>query len=198
MRSPSQAHRAEHLSRQAAANAHAAYYAHPSLHLHTYLPKKGPDGQALPDSEQDGAVVQALNGPAPSAASPDPDTAKKGTEGTREEEGGKDDAGAPSSKDKGALEPNGEAGGTHTHPGPTAQEVEQYKRTQQSSAHSVANGHQVVSGAAPVAGGAAGEDVTAVQSMEPHLQMMCGPLLSYYTTINNVWQGGVMVVTQDK
>lgn len=33
--------------------------------------------------------------------------------------------------------------------------------------------------------------------MEPHLQLMCGPLLSYYTVKDGVWQGGALVVTAD-
>ena len=132
--SSSARHRAEHLSREAAANAHASYYSHPSLHLHTYLPKRTASGtDILPDSEQDGAVVSAMNDPAPSAAVPDPDDkiGKVGTEGTRGEEGGKENAGKPTGKDLVALEPNGEAGGTYTSPGPTAAEVERFEQTQQ-------------------------------------------------------------------
>ncbi|EIW72301.1 hypothetical protein TREMEDRAFT_25176 [Tremella mesenterica DSM 1558] len=33
--------------------------------------------------------------------------------------------------------------------------------------------------------------------MDPHLQLMCGPLLAYYTTQHNIWQGGALIVTND-
>lgn len=52
----------------------------------------------------------------------------EGADGTREEEGGKENAGLPSGKDKGALEKGGEAGGTRTSPGPTKEEVMAYEQ----------------------------------------------------------------------
>ncbi|ORX38016.1 putative plasma membrane protein [Kockovaella imperatae] len=187
-------HRAEHLSRQAAAAAHASYYAHPSLHLHTYLPRRSLSGNVLPDALQDGKVLEAMNGPAPSAINGDPDDKVpegEGTKGTREEEGGKENAGKPSGMDQGALEHNGEAGGTHTSPGPTAQEVQRFKETQSSWTNHVEAG---VGSTRP----GLTRHWSAVQGMEPHLQLMCGPLISYYTTIKDVWQGGAMVVTADE
>lgn len=188
-RSNAQRSRAEHLSRLAAANAHASYYAHPKLHLHTYLPKRSESGTVLPDSEQDGAVIEAMNGPAPSQAvhDPDQDVDHDGTKGTREEEGGKENAGKPSGLDKGAKEIDGEAGGTHTSPGPTAAEVERYKSTQNGwddhargggvGAASQVNGD--LSGSLNVPGQANGDarpgmvrHFSVSQSMEPHLQLM--------------------------
>jgi hypothetical protein len=50
-----------------------------------------------------------------------------GTEGTREEMGGKKDAGLPSGMDGGALQKGGKAQGTVSSPGPTAQEVMEYQ-----------------------------------------------------------------------
>lgn len=167
------------MSRQAAANAHASYYAHPKLHLHTYLPKRSPSGNVLPDSEQDGAVVEAMNGPAPSAAAhdPDPKIGKIGTEGTREEEGGKENAGKPSGLDHGAREINGEAGGAHTSPGPTAAEVENFKATQgrwdEHNRGEDLGGLQVpgTSGNGEVRPGMQ-RHYSVSQSMNPHLQLM--------------------------
>ncbi|TXT06137.1 hypothetical protein VHUM_03610 [Vanrija humicola] len=34
--------------------------------------------------------------------------------------------------------------------------------------------------------------------MQPHLQLMCGPLLSYYTIEDGIWYGAAMVVTADR
>jgi hypothetical protein len=78
-----------------------------------------------------------MNGPnipqAPSLA-PQPGTDKQisHTEGTVEEQGGKKDSGKPSGLDKGALEINGEAGGTNSSPGPTAEEVRRFHEQHQS------------------------------------------------------------------
>lgn len=55
----------------------------------------------------------------------------KSRKGTVEEEGGKMNAGKPSGLDKGALEMGGEAGGTHTSPGPPVGVVEDYRQTQE-------------------------------------------------------------------
>lgn len=207
-------HRAEHLARDAAAASHASYYAHPALHIHTYLDKSKPAVVT-----QEGKVVGALNDPAqPLAQSPAPETLgeapptgaptkpgehvhnipqvnantdearKVGTEGTKEEEGGKEDAGAPSGLDKGALEVGGEAGGTKTSPGPTAEEVA-------SHAHMI--GDKANMAALGVPNGRPGMERhwSVSGKMQPHLQLMCGPLLAYYTVKDNVWQGAAMVVS---
>lgn len=102
---------------------------------------------------------------APSAVKPEnqigeEDKVKKGTEGTIEELGGKKDAGPPSGLDKGALEKGGEAQGTISSPGPTAQEVAQY--------HSQVNGNVPEEAERPGI-----EKFWKVSArMEPHLQLM--------------------------
>ncbi|WWC65575.1 uncharacterized protein I303_108193 [Kwoniella dejecticola CBS 10117] len=224
--SPRTRHRAEHLSRSAAAAAHASYYAHPALHLHTYLSKETPvavDGQ--------GSIIGALNEPAvPLSTQPqsqpippsketnvsniphvnDEKSNEVGPEGTKKEEGGKDDAGAPSGMDKGAMELNGEAGGTRSSPGPSLQDVLKFKEVQNGwSSHAQAgqagqNGHLGVPGQITQTGGQGqaerpelGRHWSVRDRMEPHLQLMCGPLLAYYTVRNDVWQGGALVVVRD-
>jgi len=138
---------------------------------------------------------------APSAVPPsqqigEEDKVKRGTDGTIEELGGKKDAGPPSGLDKGALEKGGEAQGTISSPGPTAQEVAQY--------------HSQVNGDAPAEAERPGiEKFWKVSArMEPHLQLMyvfqfhspcpadvrCGPLLAYYTVKDGMYQGAAMVV----
>ncbi|WWC93106.1 uncharacterized protein L201_008072 [Kwoniella dendrophila CBS 6074] len=233
-----QKHRAEHLSRSAAAAAHASYYAHPSLHLHTYLKKDGVDESVALD--KDGQIIGALNEPyhlnqeqqqQPPVLSIDPHSqpvptpsketnvsnlpsvnAEKdnevGPEGTKKEEGGKKDAGLPSGLDKGALELNGEAGGTKSSPGPSLQDVLKFKKVQGDwNKHSnlpieQQNGHLTVPG--QLANGNGQPERPDIQRhwsvrdrMEPHLQLMCGPLLAYYTVKNDVWQGGAMIVVRD-
>jgi hypothetical protein len=103
---------------------------------------------------------------APSALPPskqvkEEDKQERGTEGTREELGGKKDAGPPSGLDRGALEKGGEAQGTISSPGPTAQEVAEY--------------HSQMNGSAPVGGVERPgiEKFWKVSArMEPHLQLM--------------------------
>jgi hypothetical protein len=97
---------------------------------------------------------------APSLA-PQSGTDKKldGTEGTVEEQGGKKDSGKPSGLDKGALERNGEAGGTNTSPGPTVDEVRRFHKVQGEWKGHMNDGPQL--------------DAAAVKErMEPHLQLM--------------------------
>jgi hypothetical protein len=76
-----------------------------------------------------------MNGPydptAPSAVDPSTQLSEKekpqtGTEGTREEMGGKKDAGGPSGHGNDALTQGGKAQGTVSNPGPSAQEVSEY------------------------------------------------------------------------
>lgn len=86
-----------------------------------------------------------MNGPAdptaPSAVDPstqvnEKDKQQTGTEGTREEMGGKKDAGAPSGHGNDALAVGGKAQGTVSNPGPSAQEVaEYYSKTNGSAGH---------------------------------------------------------------
>lgn len=186
----SERHRAEVLARTAAAAAHASYYAHPSLHFHSYLPKHHDQTQVLPpmpssDGEAPGQVQPGLNEPytganaglpPPPSFEPTPapsaqkdkdgevkagtgDPKSKATEGTQEEEGGKARAGLPSGLDNGALEMGGEAGGTHTSPGPTAQQVEEHRAPQ--------NGHAIPEQRPGV------ERFWSVEErMNPHLQLM--------------------------
>ncbi|WWC95300.1 hypothetical protein V866_002161 [Kwoniella sp. B9012] len=218
--SPRTKHRAEHLSRSAAAAAHASYYAHPSLHLHTYLSKENPvilDGQ--------GQIISALNEPNQPPLSTLPQSnervkdtnvsniphvnaekdAEVGPEGTKKEEGGKEDAGAPSGMDKGALEVNGEAGGTITSPGPALEDVLKFKEVQNGwSRHQHgqgANGNLAVpaqpQGDGHVERPELGRHWSVSDRMNPHLQLMCGPLLAYYTVKNDIWQGGALVVVRD-
>lgn len=136
--SPSQAHRALHLSRSAAAAAHKSYYAHPSLHLHTFL-GRGNTGSVDYDYSKDetrpGEITKPVNEPfipPPPSLDPapkeEPGKTEPGTEATKEELGGKENAGAPSGLDKGALEENGEAGGTHTSPGPALEVVQKWNK----------------------------------------------------------------------
>ena len=120
-----------------------------------------------------------MNGPAPSAAAhdPDQDIGKIGTKGTREEEGGKENAGKPSGLDLGAREANGEAGGTHTSPGPTAAQVEEFKATQarwdEHNKGEKLGGLQVpgTSGDGEAKPGMT-RHYSVSQSMTPHLQML--------------------------
>jgi hypothetical protein len=96
----------------------------------------------------------------PSAQIGEEDKVKRGTEGTIEELGGKKDAGPPSALDRGALEKGGEAQGTISSPGPTAQEVAQY--------HSQVNGDTPAEAERPGI-----EKFWKVSArMEPHLQLM--------------------------
>ena len=89
-----------------------------------------------------------------------------GTDGTKEELGGKEDAGAPSGLDKGALEKGGEAGGTRTSPGPTAEEVEKWR------AQNGVEGASQQGATALVAGQQKEQTELKVSRMEPHLQLM--------------------------
>lgn len=92
-----------------------------------------------------------------------------GTDGTKEELGGKEDAGKPSGLDRGALEHGGEAGGTRTSPGPTAEEVERWRAEHGRDTHTAS----VQQGTALIPGqGGIGEEHLAIQRMEPHLQLM--------------------------
>lgn len=107
-----------------------------------------------------------------------------GTAGTREEEGGKPDAGKPSGLDNGALEIGGEAGGTITHPGPPAEVVEKFHASLALNGNSQPQFD--------------GDHFPSVRErMNPHLQLMCGPLISYYTVKDGIWQGAAMVVSLD-
>lgn len=91
-------------------------------------------------------------------------TGQTGTEGTREELGGKENAGLPSGLDKGALEMDGEAGGTRSHPGPTAEAVAKYRRE---------NGGMSGLGNGDVKNLEGIERFWSVEErMEPHLQLM--------------------------
>ncbi|ODN78326.1 hypothetical protein L202_03970 [Cryptococcus amylolentus CBS 6039] len=212
--SPRAKHRAEHLARDAAAASHASYYAHPALHLHTYLGgDKQPaavdrEGQPIgPLNDPAQPIAQGPEGSAPPTGAPTKPGAgvhnipgvnanteadrKTGIEGTKEEEGGKQDAGAPSGVDKGALEIGGEAGGTKTSPGPTAEQVQQHRAQEEQQQ----NGNRL-----DVPNGRPGlERHWSVQGrMNPHLQMMCGPLISYYTVKDDIWQGAAMVVIRNE
>ncbi|WWC73414.1 uncharacterized protein I206_107381 [Kwoniella pini CBS 10737] len=235
--SPRAQHRAEHLSRSAAAAAHASYYSHPSLHLHTYLTKEKP----LEINEK-GKIIESLNEPFLNLSNEnetnslplkkneneneinvsnlphvnDEKSNEVGIEGTKKEEGGKKDAGYPSGLDKGALELNGEAGGTKSSPGPSLQDVLKFNQIQngwQSNSHFEkqngnentninTNGNEQISVPGQVdqidLKGQAGRPElgrhwSIKDRMNPHLQLMCGPLLAYYTVRNDIWQGGALV-----
>jgi hypothetical protein len=161
-------YRAEALSRQAAALAHATYYAHPSLHISTYL-----NGPAPIPSNSDNTLTQPLNEPKlenPPAPSLIPqkgtDEVKPGTEGTIEEQGGKKDSGKPSGLDKGAREINGEAGGTNTSPGPSIEDVRRFE-AEQERLKGKEGGSE--SGSSE---GRGGMNWSVKEKMNPHLQLM--------------------------
>lgn len=165
-------HRAEHYSRSAAAAAHASYYAHPSLHLHTYIPKHFRHDND--DPHREGQKVGPKDGPhdptAPSAVDPskqpnEKDKPQTGTEGTREELGGKQDAGDPSGEGNDALAKQGKAQGTVSSPGPSAQEVAEY--------YSKSNG-QMNGAAEEVERPGIEKFWKASARMEPHLQLLYG------------------------
>lgn len=87
------------------------------------------------DPHREGQKVDPKNEPhdptAPSAVDPSKQLSEKekeqtGTEGTREEMGGKKDAGGPSGEGNDALASQGKAQGTVSSPGPSAQEVAEY------------------------------------------------------------------------
>ena len=172
---------AEREARQAAAEAHASYYAHPRLHLHTYL-HRTPSGRVLASSPEERRELAALN--ASDAVldegfrnrddrvggGDDQDPAgsdkTKVEEGMKEEEGGKEDAGKPSGLDAGALEIGGEAHGTHTQPGPSVDLVEKYMAQEKSGD---------TSPSAPEAKGdmeRVNRHWSSVHRMKPHLQLM--------------------------
>ncbi|KAL7424856.1 hypothetical protein Q5752_000541 [Cryptotrichosporon argae] len=165
--------RAEKDQRAAAAAARASYYAHPALHMHTYLASSS-SGRV---GESDAAPV---NGPAGGAH--EGAVANGFTNGTANgvENGGATELpeGVPSGLDKGALEVNGEASGTHTSPGPPVAVVAEAMRKLEQN------------------GQARAADLGDV--MDPHLQLMCGPLLAYYTVKDDVWHGAALVVTLDE
>lgn len=103
---------------------------------------------------------------APSALPPskqvdEGDKVQDGTEGTREEMGGKKDTGLPSGMDGGALQKGGKASGTVSSPGPTAQEVADYQ--------SKVNGN---AGQAEVERPGIEKFWNLSARMEPHLQLM--------------------------
>ncbi|WVQ79519.1 hypothetical protein IAT38_001618 [Cryptococcus sp. DSM 104549] len=223
--SPRTKHRAEHEARSAAAAARASYYAHPALHLHTYTGRSDPvavsqggeivgslNEPAQPLSHPAGANGDGNVPPTGAPTHPGPgvhniphvnadDKAGRtgGTEGTKEEEGGKKDAGAPSGVDKGALEIGGEAGGTKTSPGPTAEEVEKYRQQGQAPGAGASGGGMLHVPGQENGGRPGMERHWSVSgAMTPHLQLMCGPLLAYYTVKENVWQGGALVVVRDE
>lgn len=103
----------------------------------------------------------------PPTSNSDTSSIPKEKKGTIEEEGGKLTAGEPSKFDKGALEMGGEAGGTHTSPGPSAGMVKEYLQRQQGGLGGV-TGEE---GDGQVVG--EGSDGWRVEGrMEPHLQMM--------------------------
>lgn len=153
--------------------------------MSTYIPRQHRNSDDF-DAHREGQKVEPMNegkqatgtkddlnhdATAPSAVKPseqigEEDKVEKGTDGTREELGGKKDAGPPSGLDKGALEKGGEAQGTISSPGPTAQEVAEF--------HSQANGNAVDEAERPGI-----EKFWKVSArMEPHLQLMYVPLRS--------------------
>lgn len=164
------------------------------MHLSTYIPRQHRHNSSdYSDPHREGQKVEPMNGAkpqetkangkgddhdpsAPSALRPsqqvkEEDKQERGTEGTREELGGKKDAGLPSGLDRGALEEGGKAQGTISSPGPTAQEVAEY--------------HSQVNGNAPVAEaerpGIEKFWKTSAR-MEPHLQLM------YVTVVSRHFQ----------
>jgi hypothetical protein len=202
------AHRAEHLNRQAAAEARASYYAHPSLHFHTYMG----EGQQYADPDHhDIRNVHPVNAPyqevqraaaeAQAVAAGGPTTneiaEKTGlNEEKKDEEGGKKYAAPATAHDRGARELGGEAGGTHTSPGPRADVVQTAIMAQMGKAQGVQ-----VDGAVQLPDDhlkGQQQHWSVEQAMEPHLQLMCGPMLSYYTIEDGVWHGAAMVVTADE
>ncbi|KAL1409475.1 hypothetical protein Q8F55_003458 [Vanrija albida] len=188
------AHRAEHLARQAAREARASYYAHPLLHLHTYVGEESHSDTDTDSSSEHEHNLPPLVSPAAaplnapfSAEAPVP---VAGSSTGVEAEGPPvppKTADAllnklpPATKD----EEDQPTTAVFPRPGPTADDIEAARKAPK---------------AATGPNGASGEDephwsTTAV--MQPHLQLMCGPLLSYYTILDGVWYGAALVVTAD-
>lgn len=178
--------RADHLSRQAAADAHATYYAHPSLHLSSY--HDGHEHERIVDEDRIGPRgVGALNAPideieelqrvAAGGDTTNEQAEKTGAnEGKKEESGGKEEAAPPSGLDKGARELGGEAGGTHTSPGPSASLVRAAVKAQQGRLQGVR-----VDGAVDLPNDKLKGQTphwSVAEAMDPHLQLMwvCGEL----------------------
>lgn len=154
------------------------------MHIHTYFGKGNAARTDYPlskDESAPGEVTLPLNEPAGLAPSVDPNPehefGQKGTDETREELGGKEMAGPPSGQDKGALERGGEAGGTHTSPGPSVEQVEEWKRSNGQAQNGEGNGQVHAFRAQVVPPGVNGAEhgegqVIEVPRMEPHLQLM--------------------------
>lgn len=201
------AHRAEHLNRQAAAEARATYYAHPALHAHTYLP----EGEQYADPDHhDIHNVHPVNEPFQKIkeVAADATTAVSGpttnvlaektglNEGKKDEQGGMKYAAPPTAYDHGAREIGGEAGGTHSSPGPKAQVVQTAILAEMGKVPGVQ-----VAGAVQLPDDrlkGQQQHWSVEQAMEPHLQLMCGPMLSYYTIKDGIWHGAAMAVTADE
>lgn len=174
--------RAEHLNRQAAAEAHASYYSHPALHFHSYAARGGgipdPDHQDIPNVHpvnESFQNVQRATAEAQAVAAGAPTTnqmaEKTGdNEAKKEEAGGMEYTAPPTGLDKGARELGGEAGGTHTSPGPNAEVVMAAKMAAQGQLSGVK-----VDGAVQLPNDKAkGTQAhwSVEQAMEPHLQLM--------------------------
>jgi hypothetical protein len=117
--------------------------------------------------------VAGMSGELPPPPSLDPTHQKipddqTGTEGMREEEGGTLKAGVPSALDKGAMEASGEAAGTHTSPGPTAEEVRKHRQ----QVGLVSGDGSETAGMARQADGGDERIWSVGERMEPHLQLM--------------------------
>lgn len=127
----------------------------------------------------------------------------------KEEAGGKKETAPPTALDKGAREYGGEAGGTHTSPGPSAALVQAAVQAEQGKMNGARVDGAVDLPNDMMPGQKAHWSVAEV--MNPHLQLMyvydarlvadilrCGPLLSYFTVQEGVWYGAAMVVTADE
>ena len=157
------------------------------MHIHTYLGKGNAARTDYPsdipmsaDESAPGQVTLPMNESAALAPSvnpnPDHEFGQEGTEETREELGGKEKAGPPSGMDRGALTKGGEAGGTHTSPGPTKEEVQRWMAQQGGGGQGEGGGvggfkAQIVPPGADGEGHGEGK-VIEVQRMDPHLQLM--------------------------
>lgn len=173
---------AEHLNRQAAAEAHASYYSHPDLKFGSLPQRDGPladaDHQDIPNVHPINAPyqkAQQLAGEAQAVAAGAPTTNQLAeqsgdNEHKKQEAGGMKNTAPPTALDKGARELGGEAGGTHSSPGPKAEVVMAAKLAAQGQLPGARVDGAVQLPNDQLKGTQAHWSVE--QAMEPHLQLM--------------------------
>lgn len=177
---------AEHQSRAAAEAAGVQYYEHPHLHMHTY--SHHTNG---PPIEGPAADAHGAGGVAPGGAvfgTGAPDAAPLDVNG---------DHGLQKPPRPAALAPVGGAesvADTSAPPTPVTA-TSRPPSSSASSSHREANDTHTTTA---IDNPFEGSEWAVAQSFEPSINVLCGPLLSYYTVVNDVWYGAVMVVTADQ